>query len=63
MMKSTTTNNHDAQPCSTPGVKHSALTPEQREDQRQYDKEFIHVMNEFIAKTELLSDDPFFGGI
>ena len=31
-----------------------------RDEQYQKDKEFMHAMNEFTAEAGLLSDDPFF---
>lgn len=32
-------------------------------DKRRKDQEFIKALNEFTARAELLSEDPFFGGI
>lgn len=59
-MKSTSTNGYYVQPHSAPGLKHSTLTPEENEEQRQHDKEFICAMNEIVATHGALTDDDFF---
>ncbi|AMJ70643.1 hypothetical protein AW879_12285 [Enterobacter cloacae] len=39
------------------------LPVEERALQSQQDKGFIKAMNELTAKSGLLSDDPYFGGL